>query len=82
LRLPILSISDTTQWRAPLTSELRHLRKTNSDLEACSDQESLRALLTHLRAVADDLELDFAIACLEAETRCGFGDPLPFEPVI
>jgi hypothetical protein len=43
-----------------MTSELRYLLKTASDCEACSDQESLCRLLTDLRAVADDLDLDFA----------------------
>jgi hypothetical protein len=47
---------------AMMTSELRYPLKTTSDYEACSDQESLRCLLTDLRAVADDLDLDFAVA--------------------
>jgi hypothetical protein len=51
-----------------MTSELRYMLKTNSDCEACTDQESLRALLTHMRVLADDLDLDFARADLEAET--------------
>jgi hypothetical protein len=49
-----------------MNSELRYLLKTNSDCEACTDQESLRALLTDLRGVARDLGLDFAGAHLEA----------------
>jgi hypothetical protein len=50
-----------------MISELRYLLKTNSDCEACSDQESLRVLLSGLRAVADNLDLDFAVALLHAE---------------
>ena len=50
-----------------MTSELRYLLKTNSDYEVCSDQESLRGLLTDLRAVADDLGLDFAAAFVGGE---------------
>jgi hypothetical protein len=50
-----------------MTSELRYLLKTCSDCEACSDQESLRVLLTDLRAVADDLDLDFVAAFVGGE---------------
>jgi hypothetical protein len=45
-----------------ITSESRYLHKTNSDCEACGDQESLRVLPTDLQAVVDDLGLDFADA--------------------
>jgi hypothetical protein len=41
-----------------MTRELRYLLKTNGDCEARSDQESLCALLTDLRAVGDDVYLD------------------------
>jgi hypothetical protein len=54
-----------------VTSELRYLLKTNSDCEGCSDQDSLRDLLADLRAVADDLDLDFAGASRAFE---GFAD--------
>jgi hypothetical protein len=47
------------QEKAMMTSELRYLLKTNSDCDACSDQESLSALLADLREVAHDLDLDF-----------------------
>jgi hypothetical protein len=50
-----------------MISELRYLLKTNSDCEACSDQESLCVLLIDLRAVADNLHLDFARALLHAK---------------
>jgi hypothetical protein len=59
-------VSSRGQRRAMMTSELRYLLKTTSDGEACSDQESLRVLLADLRAVADDLDLDFARAYFEA----------------
>jgi hypothetical protein len=65
-----------------MTSELQYLLKTNSDCEACSDQASLGNLLTDLRAVADDLGLDFAGANLEAGTLYELRDPSPFYPCI
>jgi hypothetical protein len=46
-----------------MTTESRYLHRTNSDCEACGDQESLRVLLTDLRTVVDDFGLDFADAC-------------------
>jgi hypothetical protein len=65
-----------------MTSAVRYLLNTNSALEACSDQESLRKLLTDLRAVAEDLELNLALARLEAETRFVPGDSSQSGPVI
>jgi hypothetical protein len=65
-----------------MSSELRYLLKTDSDCEACSDQASLGDLLTDLRAVADDLGLDFAAAYLEAGTLSELRDPSPFYPCI
>jgi hypothetical protein len=65
-----------------MTSELRYLLKTASDCEACSDQESLRALLTDLREVADDLYLDFGAAYLDAGTLSELRDQSPFCPCI
>jgi hypothetical protein len=65
-----------------MTSELRYLLKTNSNCEACCDQASLRDLLTDLRAVADDLGLDFAGAYLEAGTLAELRDETPFCPSI
>jgi hypothetical protein len=62
-----------------MTSELRYLLKINSDNEVCSDQASLRDLLADLRALADDLDLDFGEANHEAEI---VGDPLRFIPSI
>ena len=46
-----------------MTSESWYLHRTNSDCEACGDQESLRVLLTDLRTVVDDLGLDSGDAC-------------------
>jgi hypothetical protein len=62
--------------------ELRYRLKTNSDCEACSDQESLCVLLTDLWAVADDLDLDFAGAYFEAGTLTELRDQLNFDPCI
>jgi len=65
-----------------MNSELRYLLKTNSDCEACRDQESLCVLLADLRVVADDLDLDFAKANLKAGTPSELGDPSSFCPCI
>jgi hypothetical protein len=65
-----------------MTCKLRYLLKTNSNCEACSDQASLRHLLTDLRAVADGLELDFAKAHREAETLCALHNQSHFGPCI
>ena len=65
-----------------MNCELRHLLKSNSDYEACTDQESLRALLVDLRGVAEDLDLDFAGAYSEAGTPSELGDEARFCPCI
>ena len=65
-----------------MTSELRDLLKTNSDCEACSNQESLCVLLSDLRVVADDLHLDFARAGLEAGTLSELRSLSSFNPCI
>jgi hypothetical protein len=65
-----------------MTSELRYLLKTNSGCEGCSDQESLCALLTELRVVADDLYLDFAGANLDAGYFSTLSDRATFDPCI
>jgi len=65
-----------------MTSELRYLLKTNSDCEACSDQESLCVLLNELRVVANDLHLDFGGANLEAGTLSELRDHSVFFPCI
>jgi hypothetical protein len=62
-----------------MISELRYLLKTNSDCEACSDQESLRDLIAGLRAVADELDLDFARALLPAYPPHDVCDQSPFD---
>jgi hypothetical protein len=54
-----------------MTAELQYLLKTNSNCEACSDQASLRDLLTDLRAVADELDLSFVAASRDAEAMSG-----------
>jgi hypothetical protein len=63
-----------------MTGELRYLLKTNSDHEACNDQTSLNDLLADLRAMADDLGLDFGGAYLQAGSLAELRDELPFYP--
>jgi hypothetical protein len=65
-----------------MTSELRYLLKINSDCEACNDQESLSVLLTDLRAVADDLQLNFTRAYLEAGPLSELRDPSCWYPCL
>jgi hypothetical protein len=65
-----------------MTSELRFLLKTTSECEGCTDQESLCVVLTDLRLVADDLDLDFAGAYLESITTPQVPDGWPFCPCI
>jgi hypothetical protein len=69
--------STRSEENAMMTSELRYLLKTNSNCEACSDQASLCALLTDLRAVADDLDLDFAGANIKAATQSDWHNQWP-----
>ena len=70
------------EGRAMMTCELRYLIKTNSNCEGCSDQASLASLLTDLRAVADDLELNFTGAHRAAEVVHELRDQSPFSPRI
>lgn len=65
-----------------MISELRYLLKTNSNHKACNDQASLGDLLSDLRAVADDLGLDFGGAYLDAGTFAELRNDLPFYPSI
>jgi hypothetical protein len=65
-----------------MTSELRYLLKTNSDSEGCSDQASLRDLLSDLRAVAEDLDLNFDGARLAAEGLRELRAQWAFDPCI
>jgi hypothetical protein len=68
--------------RAMMSSELRYLLKTNSNCEACTDQESLCVLLTDLRVVADELDLSFSRANFEAGTLSELPDRSTFCPCI
>jgi hypothetical protein len=52
-----------------MLSELEYLLKTHGDLEALSDQMSLRDLVSDLRRLADDLGLDFRLALIGAEVQ-------------
>jgi len=60
-----------------MTSELRFLLKTASDSKA-----SLCELLSDLRMVAQDLDLDFAGAKRDADTIAELRDQSPFCPCI
>jgi hypothetical protein len=50
-----------------MDSELEHLLKTYSDHEVISEQASLRDVLTCLRSMAEELQLDFDEALTESE---------------
>jgi hypothetical protein len=69
---------ETTQ---AMLCQLEYLLRTHSDQEARSDQASLEDILTGLRNLADELELDFglalagsAVVAVEPATLAGF-DP-------
>jgi hypothetical protein len=47
------------QWESMMDSELEHLLRTYSDHEVISEQGGLRDLLTCLRSLAGDLQLNF-----------------------
>jgi hypothetical protein len=51
-----------------MDSELEHLLKTYSNREVASEQVSLRDLLTCLRGVAEELQLDFQEALTDSDT--------------
>jgi hypothetical protein len=65
-----------------MNNELEYLLKTTSDCEACSDQESVCLLLTDLQAVADDLDLDFTRASVEATILAARPEPFVLDPCI
>jgi hypothetical protein len=65
-----------------MNGELRYLLKTNSDCEACTDQNSLCALLMDLQALAEDLDLDFAAAYQEAGALAALRELASFCPCI
>jgi hypothetical protein len=75
-------ITKAQEESANMTSELRFLLKTASESKACSDQESLCELLSDLRVVAEDLDLDFAGAKRDAEIITELRDQSPFCPCI
>ena len=50
-----------------MDSELEHLLRTYSDHEVISEQGSLRDLLTCLRGLAEELQLDFDEALTESD---------------
>ena len=66
-----------------MLSELEYLLKTHADHEALSDQSSLREILTDLRHLAEELDLDFRSALAGAGVA---DDPLltlrAFDPCI
>jgi hypothetical protein len=50
-----------------MDSELEHLLRTYSDHEVISEQGSLQDLLTCLRSLAEELQLDFEEALTESD---------------
>jgi hypothetical protein len=50
-----------------MDSELEHLLRTYSDHQVISEQDSLRDLLTCLRGLAEELQLDFEEALTESD---------------
>jgi hypothetical protein len=69
--------------REAMLGELEYLLKTHGDLDALSDQSSLRDLLTGLRHLADDLGIDFQLALAGAEIAdARFLTPGAFDPCI
>jgi hypothetical protein len=50
-----------------MDSELEHVLRTYSDHEVISEQGSLRDLLTCLRRLAEELQLDFKEALAESD---------------
>ena len=50
-----------------MDSELEHLLRTHSDHEVISEQGSLRDLLSCLRGLAEELQLDFEEALTESD---------------
>ena len=50
-----------------MDSELEHLLRTHCDHEVISGQGSLRDLLTCLRSLAEELQIDFQEALTESD---------------
>ena len=50
-----------------MNTELEHLLRTYGDHEVISEQGSLRDLLTCLRSLAEELQLDFEEALTESD---------------
>jgi hypothetical protein len=65
-----------------MDSELEHLLRTYSDHEVISEQGSLKAFLTCLRSLAEELRLDFEEAL--AESGAAYQDRLvqAFDPCL
>jgi hypothetical protein len=65
-----------------MDSELEHLLRTYSNHEVISTQGSLRDLLTSLRSLAEELQLDFEEAL--TESNAGYQDRLllAFDPCL
>jgi hypothetical protein len=66
-RLWVVHPDERPERETKMEAELEHLLRTYSDHEAISEQGSLRDLLTCLRNLADELELDFEEALREAD---------------
>ena len=63
-----------------MESELEHVLMTYSDHEVISEQGSLRDLLTSLRSLAEELQLDFEEALTESDAAYHDQLMLAFDP--
>jgi hypothetical protein len=65
-----------------MESELEHVLMTYSDHEVISEQGSLRDLLTSLRSLAEELQLDFEEALAESDAAYQDRLLLAFDPCL
>jgi hypothetical protein len=63
-----------------METELNHVLMTYSNHEAVNEQGSLRDLLTSLRSLAEQLQLDFTRALTESDTAYEDRLLLAFDP--
>ena len=65
-----------------MDSELEHMLRTHSDHEVLSEQGCLRDLLTSLRNLADELQLNFEEALTESNAVYHDRLLLAFDPCL
>ncbi len=63
-----------------MDGELEHMLMTYIDHKVISQQCGLRSLLTHLRGLAEELQLDFEEALTESEAACRYRLPMGIRP--